>query len=298
MAKARTTNTMQINYWTIGGFEGRKPPIQALREAKAMGYEGLELCFGAGQFAPGISQAACKEIRRAAEELGMKLETLATGSYWGMSLSSPKAAVRAKAIDFTKEYLQVAHWLGARTVLVVPGAVAVPWDPSQPVVPYAQAWVNAAASIAKLLPTAARLKVNIGLENVWNWFLADPIAMTVFVDQFESPRLGVYFDVGNCQINGFAEHWVQILGRRIKAVHFKNFQRQDCGGVLHGFGDDLAAGDVNWGATLKELKRAKYAGPFTAEMIPFSRLPNLTLPDMALARDTAGKMKKILGRKK
>jgi hypothetical protein len=31
-------------------------------------------------------------------------------------------------------------------------------------------------------------------------------------------------------------------------------------------------------------------------MIPFSRLPNLVLPDMALAKDTAGKMRGILGK--
>jgi len=31
-----------------------------------------------------------------------------------------------------------------------------------------------------------------------------------------------------------------------------------------------------------------------AEMVPFSRLPDLVLPDMALARDTAAKLKQIL----
>ena len=67
--------------------------------------------------------------------------------------------------------------------------------------------------------------------------------------------------------------------------------------VVYSFGDDLAKGDVNWKATLKALKAIKYSGALTAEMIPFSRLPNLVLPDMKLARDTAGKMKKILGRK-
>ena len=77
-------------------------------------------------------------------------------------------------------------------------------------------------------------------------------------------------------------------------MHFKNFSRQDCGGALHGFGDDLLKGDVNWKAVLAAFAKIKYKGPITAEMIPFSRLPNLVLPDMILARDTAAKLKQIL----
>ena len=287
-------NTAQINYRTIGGFEAAKPVAQALAEAKRMGFEGMELCFGAGCFAPGISQAECKAIKKTAKDLGMKIESLATGNYWAHLLTDPRASVRKKALAFTKEYLQVAKWVGAKVVLVIPGAVAVPWDPSQPVVPYATVWKRATAAIRQCLPTAQKLGVTMGIENVWNWFLADPLTMKAFVDQFKSRRVGVYFDVGNCIINGFPEHWIEILGKRIVAVHFKNFSREDCGGVLHGFGDDLAKGDVNFKAVLEAFEEIKYTGPITAEMIPFSRLPNLVLPDMKLARATARRMKQIL----
>jgi hexulose-6-phosphate isomerase len=103
-----------------------------------------------------------------------------------------------------------------------------------------------------------------------------------------------YFDVANCLINGYPEHWIEILGNRIGAVHFKNFSRNDCAGTLHGFGDDLLKGDINWANVVSALKKIGYKGPITAEMIPFSRLPDLVLPDMELARDTAVKMRKIL----
>ena len=286
-------NVLQINYWTVGGFEGNKDPEKALREAKAIGYDGLELTFGAGHLAPGVAKARCLRIRNVAAALGMRIETMASGNFWGQSFGSPSAAVRAKAVAFTKEYLQVANWLGAKTVLVIPGAVAVPWDPSKPVVPYADVWKNATACIRKLLPVAARLKVAIGLENVWNWFLADPVAMRTFIDQFRSPWVGSYFDIANVLINGYPEHWISILGRRIKAVHFKNFAREDCGGKLHGFGDDLLKGAADWKAVMSGLRKIDYKGPITAEMIPFSRLPKLVLPDMKLARDTARKLRRI-----
>jgi len=118
--------------------------------------------------------------------------------------------------------------------------------------------------------------------------------MCEFVDPFKSRRVGAYFDVGNCIINGYPEHWIEILGKRIAAVHFKNFTRSDCGGVLHGFGDDLLKGDVNWKAVVAALRKVGFSGPVTAEMIPFSRLPDLVLPDMKLSRDTARKMRTIL----
>jgi hexulose-6-phosphate isomerase len=286
--------TRQINYWTIGGFEGTTPFAKAFALAKEMGYDGVELAFGTGALGPGITEERCAEIRKQAEAQGVKLETLATGAYWGQSLSDGRAEVRKRAIAFTKEYIQVARWLGAGTVLVVPGAVATPWDARAPVTPYGEAWRHATRSVRACIATAERLKVTIALENVWNWFLADPVAMRTFVDQFESRRLGVYFDVGNCVINGYPEHWIAMLGRRIKAVHFKNFRREDCGGGLHGFGDDLLAGDVNWKKVVEALDKIGYRGPITAEMLPFSRLPNLGLPDMKMARKTAEAMKKIL----
>jgi L-ribulose-5-phosphate 3-epimerase len=187
----------------------------------------------------------------------------------------------------------VAQALGAETVLLVPGAVDVAWDSTRPVVPYKTVWENATASLKECLGAADKLGVNIGVENVWNKFLTGPMEFKQFLDQFGSPRIGAYFDVGNVIINGYAEHWIEILGAHIKAVHVKNFQRQDFAGGLHGFGDDLLTGDVNFPAVKEQLAKLRYQGPITAEMIPFSRLPNMVLPDMELAKKTAAALKKL-----
>jgi len=118
-------NILQMNYWTLGGFEGKKPVAQALEEAAAMGLGGLELTYGAGEFPRGITEAQCRAIRAKAKQLNIRIETLVAGYYWDCSLSSADAAERREAIAFTKEYLRVAAWVGARVVLVVPGAVVV-----------------------------------------------------------------------------------------------------------------------------------------------------------------------------
>ena len=153
--------------------------------------------------------------------------------------------------------------------------------------------MNATESLKKLIPKAKRLGVEICLENVWNKFLLSPMEMKMFLDQFDSDYIGSYFDVGNATLSGYAEHWIELLKDKIKAVHVKNFKREDAGGVLHGFGDDLEDGDVNFENVKTALRTIGYAGPVTVEMIPFSRLPDMVLPDMELAKITAEKLKKI-----
>ena len=287
------SNLLQINYWTIGGFEGHKPIGQALADAKACGCDGLELTFGAGELTADTTDAACQQIRDLGQKEGIALTTMATGHYWGCPLSSADPGQRRAAIAFTRRYIEVAHAIGVRTILVVPGAVDVAWDPSVPVTPYQQVWDNATASLQELLPHAIQHNVTLALENVWNKFLLGPMEFKMFIDQFASPHIGCYFDVGNVVINGYPQDWIEILGPRIAAVHVKNFQRSDCGGVLHGFGDDLLHGDVDFAAVKAALQKIHYSGPITAEMIPFCRLPDMVLPDMELARDTAAKLRQL-----
>lgn len=279
-------NTRQIVYWTIGGMGGELPIEEALEKARKMGFDGLEPTFGDTELKPGVSEKRCKEIRQAAKSLGVKMESLATGTYWACSLSDPRASVRKKAVDFTKEYLRVARWLSVKVVLVVPGAVGIAFEPDARVVPYADVWNLSSDSLRKCLPTAKRLGVTIAIENVWNYFLTDPMAMNAFIDQFKTDRVGAYFDCGNCVINGYPQHWIDILGKRIKAVHVKAFTRENGGGTLANFGKSLKNSSIDWKAVVKALKAIKYTGPLTAEMLP---------PDDKVAERTATQMGEIFG---
>ena len=47
-------------------------------------------------------------------------------------------------------------------------------------------------------------------------------------------------------------------------------------------------------AILKAMDAVGYTGPVTLEMIPFSRLPDMVLPDLELAEKTAGQLLAIL----
>lgn len=284
-----------LNYWVYGGFTGEKTPFEFIDFAVAQKLDGIELTVG-DALKSDITQEECAAIAAYAAEKKIGLRTLASGYFWGCSLSADDETERQAAVAFGKQYLQIANWIGAETILVIPGATRVAWEPSRPIVSYKNAWNNAVKSINELLPTAEKLNVNIALENVWNRFLLSPMEWKFFLDQFNSSKIGIYLDVANCSIYTPAQDYVEILQNYVKAIHIKNFQETDCAGGLHGFGDDIAQGDVNFEALTAALKAIDYQGTLTAEMIPFCRLPDMVLPDEELAVKTAGRMLELFGK--
>jgi hexulose-6-phosphate isomerase len=180
-------------------------------------------------------------------------------------LASPAESDRTRAINALERMLQISSWFGASTLLTIPGAVDVFFMPDAPVSSYGDVWERSVEGLERVLPLAADLEVNIGIENVWNKFLLSPLEMRQFIDQFDSPWVGSYFDVGNVMAFGYPDQWIHILGHRIKAVHMKDFRRAV--GTAEGF-VDLCEGDVPWAAVMSALREVGYAGPLTAELIP------------------------------
>jgi L-ribulose-5-phosphate 3-epimerase len=87
--------------------------------------------------------------------------------------------------------------------------------------------------------------------------------MRQLIDEVGHPLIGTYFDVGNCILYGYPEHWVAILGSRIKKVHVKDFKRAVATG--QGF-CQLLDGDADYAAVIGELRRAGYDDYLTSEV--------------------------------
>jgi hexulose-6-phosphate isomerase len=151
--------------------------------------------------------------------------------------------------------------------LYVPGAVDVFFDPNAEVVPYDVCYARAQAAISALLPTAESLNVAVCIENVWNKFLLSPLEMRAFIDSFDSPQVGAYFDVGNVLLTGYPDQWIRILGQRIRRIHIKDYQIAAGGDT--GF-CDLLDGDVNFEAVKLALAEIGYNGYVTAEILPYA----------------------------
>lgn len=256
--------------------------------AKKHGFEGVELALDAeGELALTSDKDALAKIKKSAADNGIELYSIATGLYWANSLASDDADMRKRAFDTATKQLECAAELGCDTILVVPGATGVDFAPELGVTDYADAYDRAVEAMKKLSVSAEKLGVSIGVENVWNKFLTSPTDMAAFIDKVDSDFVGSYFDVGNVLVNGYPEHWIKILGKRIKKVHFKDFKRSV--GTLEGF-CDLLAGDVDYSAVMAALKNAGYDGWVTAEVFPYKAHNEVMLAHTSHAMDI------ILGR--
>ena len=104
----------------------------------------------------------------------------------------------------------------------------------------------------------------IGMEEVWNKFLLSPLEMARYVDEFESPWVKAYLDVGNMLFYGFPQDWIRTLGPRIVRVHVKDFKLDRGKGQF--FWKNLGEGDVDWPEVRKALADVGYEGWVTTEI--------------------------------
>ena len=275
-----------INIWSFPSGTVK----ESLTLAAHAGFDGVELALNAsGELSMESSEAEIKEIKKAADDMGLSLYSLSCGLCWDYRLSDDDPAMRQKAKDMIKKQLETAKILGADTILVIPGVVNVEFSSPEKKVAYDVVYERALEGLFELKPYAEKLEVNIGLENVWNKFLLSPMEMRDFINKLDSKYIGSYLDIGNTLYCGYPEDWVRILGDRIKKVHFKDY-RMAAGG-LHGF-VDLLAGDVDYPEVMRALGEIGYDGWVSAEMIP-----NYKYYTDTIIYNTSNAMDRILGRK-
>ncbi|MBA3707703.1 MAG: sugar phosphate isomerase/epimerase [Planctomycetes bacterium] len=274
---------------SIWSFYGPEDLEGKLKLAKAAGFEGFEIDLsGDGPVNMKSTEADLTKIRKMADKIGIQISGLATGMYWGTNPVSADAAVRKQASAILKKEIECAAGLGLDAILVVPGAVGADFVPNCEVVPYDLAYERATEFVKVAVPLAEKLKVTIGIENVWNKFLLSPLEMRTFIDSFGSANVGAYYDVGNSLAYGYPQHWISILGKRIKRVHFKDYRRAV--GTVDGF-VDLLSGDLDWPQVMQALRKVGYDGWCTAEMIP--PVPFYKHAPQVLVHNTARAMQAI-----
>lgn len=250
-----------INIWT---FPADMRLADCFRLAKEAGFDGVEVALNeGGELGLEVTEEGARAVVEQAQKAGVELTGVATGLLWRYSLTSDDRAMREKAQRIAEKLVAVAAWLGVDATLVIPGAALVTWDPDAPTARYDQVYERAQEMLGPLVPLAEEKQVYLGIENVWNGFLMSPLEMARFIDEFESQWVAAYFDVGNVVAFGAPEQWIEILGKRIKRVHFKDFRRAASG--LAGF-VDLLAGDVDWPRVMAAFEKVGYDGWAVAEM--------------------------------
>lgn len=217
------------------------------RMAKACGFQGIEV------EPPGSLEKAV-ELKKAAQAADIAIHSVIYGG-WQNPLSDPDPKTVESGLRALENALRCAGAMEAGTVLLVPAVVTEN-------VTYQEAYERSQKNIRALLPLAEDLGVVIAVENVWNDFLLSPIEFAQYVDEFESPWLRAYFDVGNVVAFGWPQDWIRTLGSRIVKVHLKDFNRSTRKWK------PLCEGSVNWPEVRRALAEVGFQGFMTAELRP------------------------------
>jgi hexulose-6-phosphate isomerase len=194
-------------------------------------------------------------IKEASVKTGIPIHGVMNSDHWKYPLSSSNPEDVAKCISGMQTSLRNAKLWGAQTVLLVPGVV-------NGEVTYKQAYDRSIVGVKKLIPLATELKVIIAVENVWNKFLLSPLEFATYVDNFNSPYVKAYFDVGNILLYGYPQDWIRTLGKRIAKVHLKDFSFKDRKAEFV----NLRDGQLPWAEVYKALQEIGYNGTATVEL--------------------------------
>ena len=219
--------------------------------AKAVGFDGIEMQTMA-------DQAQAEQVARASEATGLVVHSVMNSDHWRYPLSSPDPEVVGRSVAGMKTSLKNAALWKAGVVLLVPAVVDATTG-------YADAWARSVPVIRdQLLPVADGAGVQIGIEEVWNKFLLSPLEFNRYVDEFKSPLVKAYFDVGNVVFYGYPQDWIRTLGRRITRVHLKDFTLDRGKGTFEW--KNLGEGDIDWVEVRKALADAPNVSWVTTEI--------------------------------
>ena len=225
--------------------------LDRFKLAREVGFEGVEV----GTIA---DAAVASEIKEAAAQAGLTIHSVMNADHWRYPLSSADPEVVNKSVAGMETSFRNAKLWGADTILLVPGVVNAETS-------YQDAWTRSQKVVReRILPMAQDFKVVVGMEEVWNKFLISPLEMARYVDEFKSPWIKAYLDVGNMLFYGFPQDWARTLGPRICRVHVKDFQL-DRRNSKYAW-KNLGEGDVDWPAVRQALADVKYEGWVTTEI--------------------------------
>jgi len=238
------------------------PTFQLLKEA---GFEGVEL------ISP--NQLDRQAVLSARDQTGLIIHGVSGSRHWRDTLSDPDPRVVERGLAAIRQEFDDCRAYGGTTVLVVPAVV-------NQKVGYRDAYKRSQANIRKVIPDAEKHGVKIAIEEVWNKFLLSPVEFARYIDEFESPWVGAYFDVGNVVEFGYPEEWIHELGKRILKIHIKEYAKPRRFKYLLGEGHE-----IDWAAVRGALIDVGYDGWITAEV---------DFGDLEAMKDVVRRMNRLL----
>ena len=161
--------------------------FQLLKEA---GFDGVEL------ISP--NDLDLNDVLSARDKTGLTIHGVSGSRHWQDPLSDPDPEVVGRGVAAIRREFADCKAYGGTTVLVVPAVVTGK-------VSYRDAYHRSQKHIRELIPDAEKHGIKIAIEEVWNKFLLSPLEFARYIDEFDSPWVGAYFDVGNIVEYGYPQ---------------------------------------------------------------------------------------------
>jgi L-ribulose-5-phosphate 3-epimerase len=233
-----------VKFAMIGDGESVEEKFALIKE---LGFQGVEM--------DSPSRIDREEVIAAKNNTGIDIHGVVDSIHWDLRLSDPDDEVRSEALAGLGTAMRDCKAYGGTTVLLVPGKVTDEQEEN-----FDQVWERSSKEIKKAIPSAKKLKVKIAVETVWNNFITTPDQLVKYIDQFNTPTVGAYFDCSNMLKFGVpSEDWIRALDKRLLKFDFKGYSK-DKKWVAIGEGDE------NWPEILRALDEIGYHGWATAEV--------------------------------
>lgn len=227
-----------------------------LPAAGKAGYEVVELMLRPeGELTTSTTQTQLDAIRAKATSHGLHIFSLALLHLTQQPIDRGDA--RKQSVEQIRAGLRTAKAIGATSTLITLGRL-------RPDLCYDEAYANAVLSLREAGQTAQELGVELNVEFVWTGFLFSPMEMKRFLEEINNPAVGFYFDPGNMAVFQLPEHWLRVLGKLTRKVHFKDWK----GNALSGGWTPLLEGAVDFPTIMRELRAIGYDGPLVSEVEP------------------------------
>jgi L-ribulose-5-phosphate 3-epimerase len=256
-----------------------------LKLLKSAGYDGVELWLGERPwFQMNTSDGEVTRMYRQVRDAGLEVSDVANALDWKENISARDPAVRAAAMRHIERQIETAQIMRCDAILVVAGLVTSDC-------PYNEVYNRCIETLRQLAPIAEKAKVKIGVENCCaeQKFLMSPREFHTFLNDVNSPWVGIHLDVGNIHETGFAEQWIEISGSKITCIHLKDVlkHRGRCGD--QSVYTNIFLGDNNWRAIRDAITKVGYNKWLVAEMEATYRYA----PDQQIY-DTAAAMSRVI----
>ena len=244
--KGRLWKTLKIGMVKVPGTLTEK-----FKAVKAAGFDGIEMN------APGMN---VDETIQAIAESGLPVDGTVNSTHWDIRHTNADATVRAKALESLQSAIRDTHAVGGHSVLLVVGKGADG--------PEAEIWKRSIENISRAVPLAAQWGVQIVIENVWNQFLYDHAGdhtqtaakYVSYVDELNSPWVGMQFDIGNHWKYGSMGDWIRQLGKRVMKLDIKGYSRANDEWAR------ISEGDIDYADVRKALQEINFYGWVAAEV--------------------------------